>query len=223
MWDELDTANNLLSDFAAADGIDPSELIKITWERFSAMESDLQAIASSHALETPQDWVRLSRTLHTIIFDGFYSNAGCFRNASEPGGGAVRFGGNKRLMTADFEGSHPNDIETEFLGFAELLCKDADPVRQAVEFFQRFVKTHPFYDANGRIGRLMANIYLLRYDLTIYWGDFDSNTEFFKKLNKVHKVGHPRIGQLMEYVNRFVGPVSQQDSPPDGLATKDPD
>lgn len=118
-------------------------------------------------------------------------------------------------MTADFQGSHPDLIHAELMDCTEYLCREEQPIRNAVEFFQRFVKTHPFYDANGRIGRLMANIYLMRFDLTIYWGDFDSNTEFFKKLNKVHGVGLPRFGVLLNYVTKFVGPISQHDTPPD--------
>lgn len=179
--DELDTAQNLLIDFAAKDGIDPNELIKVTWERFSAIESDFQGLSSISTPDSPQKWIELSNQLHQTIFDGFYSNAGRFRDASEPGNGAVRFGGNKRLMTADFQGSHPDLIHAELLECAEYLCREEEPIRNAVEFFQRFVKTHPFYDANGRIGRLMANIYLMRFDLTIYtqcrfaqiWGTFE--------------------------------------------------
>jgi len=55
-----------------------------------------------------------------------------------------------------------------------------DPVRKAAIFYQKFVSTHPFYDGNGRLARLIANIYLFKFGLTINWSEFDSRPGFVK-------------------------------------------
>lgn len=60
------------------------------------------------------------------------------------------------------------------------------PVLAAVRFYQKFVNVHPFYDANGRIGRLIATMYLADHNLVLSWSEFDSKSKFIKKLNYTH-------------------------------------
>ncbi len=128
---------------------------------------------------------------HRYLFIGIVSNAGMVRKASDPKGGRIGFGGIKhQQQRAEFKGASPSKIDNELdKAFSHLVENPEDPVEQALRFYQQFVYIHPFYDANGRIGRVIVSIYLHIFDYYVRWGEFDGpdNTEFINKLNKCHK------------------------------------
>lgn len=207
--DELETAIDLLRDFRTGDHYSAEELIKVSWERFHALESNIFEFSSS-PIQSVDQCEEICRKLHRILFVDFYSNAGEYRKATDPNEGKVFFGGNYRFQTQTFEGDSPSEITTNVRIAFESLLLNSDPVKHAVEFFQKFIKVHPFYDANGRIGRLMANIYLYQFQLVINWGAFDSENKFFKKLNKVHS-HKSRLGYLVNYVRDYTSAFGFED------------
>lgn len=82
-----------------------------------------------------------------------------------------------------------------------------------MRFYQKFVNVHPFYDANGRIGRLIALMYLADRNLVLSWSEFDSKTKFIKKLNRCHlNPSDETFGYLAEYVREFTTPLDELDS-----------
>lgn len=64
-----------------------------------------------------------------------------------------------------------------------------DPIENAIRFYQHFVYIHPFYDANGRIGRAIVSVYLNLFDYYVQWREFDgpNNSKFISKLNACHE------------------------------------
>jgi fido (protein-threonine AMPylation protein) len=74
-----------------------------------------------------------------------------------------------------------------------------------VRFYQKFIITHPFYDGNGRIARLLCNIYLAGVDKTILWSEFDGKKKFLKKLNYCHKNETEESFTVLEsYLSRHI-------------------
>ena len=79
-------------------------------------------------------------------------------------------------------------IEEEVNTCVLVLKRDSfDPVVNAAEFYQRFVQIHPFYDGNGRIGRLLVIAYLDSFGLFMNWEEMEQNGKWLKRLNDCHK------------------------------------
>jgi len=93
--------------------------------------------------------------LHSILMNGIRSDAGRYRNEG------VRIVGSQ-VATANY------------LKIPELMKKlikdinkvSSDTVERAVEIHSKFEQIHPFSDGNGRIGRLIMNIMLMRGNIT---------------------------------------------------------
>lgn len=133
---------------------------------------------------------KLCREIHEIMFSDVISINGQFRKKEHRDGGAVYFGGQKpHEMTSKFKGSPPENIEEHLSHAFEHLspANENPPIDNALRFYQKFVLTHPFYDGNGRIARLMVNLYLYNFGKFIDWKNLQGTGKFLKKLNTYHK------------------------------------
>lgn len=152
--------------------------------------------------------------LHRYLFSGILSHAGEFRKTSDPKGGYIGFGGTKhQRQQSKFKGTKPPNIEQELdRALAHLDYKAKNPIENTLRFYQHFVFIHPFYDANGRLGRVMVSTFLHRFDYYVRWGDFDgsNNTKFINKLNKCHKRMESGFrfeeyfGYLLDFFSKYV-------------------
>lgn len=88
--------------------------------------------------------------LHALLKQNVTEDAGLFRT------GQVRVG-NLVPVKADL-------IETEIENLLESYQenKDMHPLEKAVEFHTHFERIHPFFDGNGRVGRLLLSFILLK-------------------------------------------------------------
>ncbi|HEX6981325.1 MAG TPA: Fic family protein [Balneolaceae bacterium] len=157
--------------------------------------------------------------LHTYLFDGILSNAGEARKASDPNNGRIGFGGLRhQQQRSKFYGTAPSLINAELdKAFSHLVYEPDEPVESALRFYQHFVYIHPFYDANGRIGRVLVSTYLNLFGCYVRWGEFDgaNNSKFISKLNACHKrmeSGHTfenYFGYLLEFFKEYVISVDE--------------
>jgi fido (protein-threonine AMPylation protein) len=134
---------------------------------------------------------RFAFGVHWFMFNNVLSNAGEIRKDSDPNGGMIYFGGAKNQQRKqEFHGTLPSRIDAKLdEAFAHLSWDTDQPIRQAMRFYQQFVYIHPFYDGNGRIGRVIISTYLFHFDYYVLWMAFDgsNNIQFINKLNKCHR------------------------------------
>jgi fido (protein-threonine AMPylation protein) len=189
---ELRTTNDLLKDFAADPSLTPEEVYLKSWSRFNILEQVplneiLQEKFILRVLRIPI-YALLPQAFHKFIYEGLYTFAGKYRSKDDPHGGNIYFGHqHAQHRKPKFHGDHPALIEDGVLDAVLFLKKRTkDPLHNAVRFYQKFVNVHPFYDANGRIGRLIAAMYLADHKLVLSWSEFDSKSKFIKKLNRCH-------------------------------------
>lgn len=208
---ELRTANDLLKDFAVSPDITAEEVYQISWSRFNILEqSPLHEIFERSwfmKLFGRTVYTGLPLAFHRFIYDGLFTFAGKFRHKNDPHGGHIYYGHqHAQRRRPKFQGSPPEKIGSDIFDAAWFLKKDPkDPLYNAFRFYQKFVHVHPFYDANGRIGRLIATMYLADHNLVLSWSEFDSRKKFLKKLNRCHlKPDEENFGYLVDYLRPFI-------------------
>lgn len=162
-------------------------------------EHDFSSIFGSVAIES-----------HRVLYGGILSNAGNYRQSTEANGGTVFFGP-QRGGSPEFTGIPANQIEGELAdAFRNLTKRSSDPVSAAVKFYQQFVRIHPFYDANGRICRLLVSVYLDYHKLYVDWDRLQGRGEWLRRLNACHKrqdqpLLYPQyLARLTEYFTSHV-------------------
>lgn len=194
--------------------------IRNRWRALQASEinpTDFIAISIDNLKSSIDENEVFIHTLHLYSFRGILSNAGEYRKSTDPNNGKVYFGGQLRSEARQkFEGTSPPKIKAEVRGaLNELMYEDRDPIENALRFYQLFVRCHPFYDANGRIGRFLMTQYLQLMGYQVLWADLKGGdkSKFIKKLNACHnhygKHDYDRyLGYLVDYFRRHVVPVS---------------
>jgi fido (protein-threonine AMPylation protein) len=167
----------------------------------------------------PLFFYNLSKSIHKYLFSKILSNAGNFRSSSEINSGFIGFGGPNRraLGNLKFHGSTPEKITLNLINaFCHLKKKSNDPLRDGLLFYRKFVRTHPFYDGNGRIGRLILKIYLRIFHLEIQW-DKINNEKLMKKMNECHlredkeKEYEKYFGFLYDFIKKAIARVNEED------------
>ena len=195
--------------------------------RYQSIESEqyFQGISASDfkVLDLPENLPDILKQraflIHKFLFNDILSNAGETRKSSDPGGGIIGFGGTKhQRQRMRFKGTGPSKIDKELdEAFSHLVLEPEDPIDKAMRFYQHFVYIHPFYDANGRIGRVIVSTYLNLFDYYVQWGEFDgpNNSKFISKLNACHdrmESGHTfeeYFGYLLSFFKKHVISVDE--------------
>ena len=114
-----------------------------------------------------------------------------------------------------FTGIAAGEIEKALQDVFPHLSKDAsNPIAACVTFYQQFVRVHPFYDANGRIARLLVSLYLDYHGFYVDWGDLQRQDRWIKMLNDCHKRQEQTkkyeeyLGYLVSYFSKYVSEKS---------------
>lgn len=199
--------SDLMADFPVKDGPDIDLASKLIHLRFDKLDSEqfVSALAPLTNEVFAERMHSLPWKMHRYLFNGILSNAGLYRNMRDPQQGSIYFGPNQQ-----FSGYNPPEIVSGVKEACSLLSKNSsNPISSVVRFYQLLVYVHPFYDANGRIGRFITNIYLNYHGLYLSWKRLHQNQKWIKKLNNCHK----RFGQetfeqyvqiLTNYWDKFI-------------------
>lgn len=183
-----------MRDFPVANQPSLKESINLIQDRCTIWDSILfdNIISSDDIYELISS---LPRSIHYYIFNGILGNAGKVRNISDKNNGHVEFGlpvkgfsDSANYTRSKFIGTSPEYINTRLNETIKLLSRDAsDPIENAAIFYQQFVGIHPFYDGNGRIGRIMVDVYLYSQKYFMKWGDLRKTTRWLRQLNYCHR------------------------------------
>lgn len=177
---------SLLADFSVNPELKAEQAVTLIQTRYAALLRHTDIL--SDLLSMPEDdgvlpATTLPRMIHDFLYRGILSNAGQYRSSTEPNDGIVHFGRGQK-----FSGLPPSQIEFETRDILSFLpLENADSVWGAAKFYQRFVQIHPFYDANGRIGRAIVTAYLDLHGLYMNWEVMEKNNKWLKCLNDCHK------------------------------------
>lgn len=214
---EVETIASLLNDFPINESneFNPEDVIKEISSRYDDLYNFF--LNENPISLRPEDYVVIIKSIHYKLCQGFFNNAGEFRKASDPKNGIIYFGGMKRHTTLPkFTGTPPDKIEYEVQNACSFLkASPKSPVKNSLRFYQEFVFTHPFYDFNGRIARLVMVVYLKNFNMYIRWNEINQNT-FIKKLNKCHKtINTPDnfaeyFDYLVEYFSKYLSKIDKQ-------------
>jgi len=205
---ELKYLSELIRDFLVANGIEAAE------EAEELIASSYEFLLESYQLkEFPESFKLLAREFHLKMYQNILSNAGEYRQPHDKNGGVVIFG-IQRTAESPYRGSPAGQIEQDLdQAFQFLQKNDPNPIKNAVTFYQKFVRIHPFYDANGRIGKLLVSHYLNYYNYHINWHGLEQHkNKWFKKLNACHdrqnreSLYREYLGYLADYFNDYVLP-----------------
>jgi fido (protein-threonine AMPylation protein) len=211
---EREATEDLIRDFGIRKDLTVEEVYKTSWHRFNIIEGSQHKVRLLHQLvqddEYKYNYENLPLALHYYMYENLYTFAGEVRKYNDPYGGKIYFGRqHAHRRKPEFEGSPPVEIENEMRIAVKYLHDHLTkfPLEAAIRFYQKFVFTHPFYDGNGRIARLMANTYLAGFDLTISWSEFDNKNKFIRKLNWCHKnQSNESYNSLINYIHNYTIP-----------------
>lgn len=153
-----------------------------------SLQEHLEVIGHREALHYVLDLVRdqvplterTVREVHSLVMKGQENGtAGAYRGLN--------------VMAAGTEFRYPDHLHLAELMAAFVAWWETPtsihPVRWAAEAHVRFVTIHPFQDGNGRVGRLLLNLALLRHGYPIAVIPVERRAEYIASLELAQKQG----------------------------------
>ena len=150
--------------------------------------------------------VGLLQELHATLFDGVRSHSGRHRE---------RGFGSERLTFGPYHSADRRDVPKKLAGLMQALQRESDRVADiedevlrveaaielAVTTHAKFVRIHPFEDGNGRTGRALMNIVLVRLGYSPVALEVPKQ-EYYATLNTLHDTGDSR--SLVDLIIRLL-------------------
>jgi Uncharacterized conserved protein len=159
-----------------------------------SMREHLEAVNHAEAVEYIKDIAlgdveiseRTIKEIHALVLHGIdRDNAGRYRNVP------VMITGSRYMPP------QPYLIEPQMEAFMVEYQRKVEagehPVVIAAYLHDEFVRIHPFIDGNGRTGRLLMNLYLLRtgYVIASLKGNNEDKRRYYMALEKSHTENNP--------------------------------
>lgn len=193
---EIPYLTELLGHFgldSAMRGEEALRLVERNHEMLEQFRTEIQRwieLEQERGKDAQEMFLALSQIVHQWLFKGILVNAGQFRDMSDSMNGQVFFGGDSpKTGEPKFKGTTSDKIEAELqVAFRHLNRPLQDtPEACAILFYAEFVAIHPFYDANGRVARLLVNFFLASYGKAVFWAALKQKEgKFLRKLNACH-------------------------------------
>lgn len=165
----LEEANLLLNENKTPEGKDLKEIYDHINER-DAFDYLLK--------EKPKLDLKLMIKIHSMLLRNIDKRVGEFRKY------------NVRVFGADFETSNAKFVYTDL----NLLMKwykanknKLHPLILSAVFHEKFERIHPFYDGNGRTGRMIVNLILIKNTFPPLAIKNEDRLEYYKALSEGHK------------------------------------
>ncbi len=199
---EISYLKSLIVSFGAKASLQAEEETKRIYARYSELEKKRSNILSTVS-NNADGYHQLCLKVHSFLYCGILDNAGRVRQSSDPNGGNVYFGGiAQRTMRNKFIGTRPELITSELNeAFLILFNEEYSYRERAIRFYSDFVAIHPFYDANGRIGRYIIDVYLQSHHHYVDWQSINKiHGKFLRKLNYCHSV-RTKYKECLEQIN----------------------
>ena len=225
--EEAKEIQSLLDDFPTKTKHTPEQVIKKINVRYNNFDVDLIKNAVDKLKKSPIKigliFEELPTIIHQLLCQDIFSNGGEFRKCSDPNEGNVYFGPSKHrgIRIEEFIGCHPDKIKEKINRISVFIKKeDNNPILSVSKYYHNFVYIHPFYDLNGRIGRLLSSIYLGYHGLYIIWGAIESieakKRRFISLLNKCHRqLNKPsyehKLNSLCKFWAQYIVSIDDQD------------
>jgi fido (protein-threonine AMPylation protein) len=187
---EINYLSELINNFGNQSNLQPDEAIKTLYARYDELEKQ-HLFFLRNTSQNSDGYYQLCLRIHDFLYKGILNNAGKFRQISDFNSGNVYFGGtNCKTMKPKFTGTDPKLIQSELEeAFALLFNNQYQPIENSIRFYAEFVAIHPFYDANGRIGRYIVDIFLQSNNYYVDWQSLNQrHGKFLRKLNYCHSV-----------------------------------
>lgn len=176
----------------------------ITIGKGKTLKEHLEVINHKEAIDYIEDIVNrnididqnIIKDLHYIILKSINNeNAGRYRDVN------VLISGSKHRPPEHF--LVPQEME-ELVEWYNYSKSKLHPIRLAAEFHHKFTFIHPFIDGNGRCGRLLMNLILMRNEYPIAVIRMEDRDEYINALEKasVEKDINDFIQIVEEAVNR---------------------
>jgi fido (protein-threonine AMPylation protein) len=188
--EEINNLKSLIENYGCNENIDAEEAIKKLYARYDQLEKQRNTILQEER-QDEKSYLQLCRKIHLFLYKDILHNAGKFRAIEASNNGNVYFGGiDCKTMKDKFTGTKPKLIELELQeAFSILLNDQYQPNESSIRFYAEFVAIHPFYDANGRVGRYITDIFLQSLDFYVDWQSLNQrHGKFLRKLNFCHSV-----------------------------------
>lgn len=188
--EEINNLSRLIEDFGCNQSLKATQAVKKLYARYDQLEKRRSNILQKDQ-QNPYEYFQLCKKIHSFLYRDIISNAGNFRTIEDPDGGNVYFGGiSCKTMRDKFTGTEPKLIESELQEAFSILFDDQfQPDEQSIRFYAEFVAIHPFYDANGRIGRYITDAFLQFHNCYVDWNLLNlRHGKFLRKLNFCHSV-----------------------------------
>ena len=113
---------------------------------------------------------------------------------------------NVRVFGASFKTTDAKHVETDMNLLVKWYNKHKrkiNPLILAAIFHEKFERIHPFYDGNGRTGRMLLNLILIQYDFPLLIIKNKTRKEYYAVLDKGHKADLDQIDKNYEQIIRF--------------------